>query len=189
MTVDRGIALHKMIRLVTLALGGEAYLAFMGNEWGHPEWVDFPRPGNNNSYDKCRRRWDLLEDKLLRYQHMYNLDKAMLRLANQHPFLHTREFVIVKHESNKMIAFERGEFYWIFNFHPHQSYPDFRVGVTHPGKYEIVLDTDSAEFGGHTRLQKDVSFFTEPKPWDDRPNSMLIYSPCRAALVLRRVQE
>jgi 1,4-alpha-glucan branching enzyme len=101
MAVDRGIALHKMIRLVTLALGGEAYLAFMGNEWGHPEWVDFPRPGNNNSYDKCRRRWDLLEDKLLRYQHMYNLDKAMLRLANQHPFLHTREVSVIIYFNNE----------------------------------------------------------------------------------------
>ena len=81
--------------MITLGLGGEAYLAFMGNEWGHPEWVDFPRPGNNNSYDKCRRRWDLLEDKLLRYQHMYNLDKAMLHLANDHPFLNTREVCAV----------------------------------------------------------------------------------------------
>lgn len=109
-----------------------------------------------------------------------------------------------------MIAFERGEFYWIFNFHPTQSYPDFRVGVTSPGKYVIVLDTDSAEFGGHSRVQKDTAFFTDPKPWDDRPNSMLvrhppslacehclpltplgmpqIYAPCRAALVLQRVE-
>lgn len=189
MTIDRGIALHKMIRLITLGLGGEAYLAFMGNEWGHPEWVDFPRPGNNNSYDKCRRRWDLLEDKLLRYQHMYNLDKAMLHLANDHPFLNTREYVIVKHEDNKLITFERGEFYWIFNFHPTKSFPDYRVGVTHPGKYEIMLDTDAAEYGGHSRMQAGVSFFTEPKAWDDRPNSMLIYAPCRAALVLKRAQE
>lgn len=82
--------------------------------------------------------------------------------------------MIVKHEDNKLITFERGEFYWIFNFHTSQSYPDYRVGVTRPGKYEIVLDTDAAEFGGHSRMQKDAAFFTEPKAWDDRPNSMLV---------------
>jgi len=184
--IDRGIALHKMIRLITLGLGGEAYLAFMGNEWGHPEWVDFPRPGNNYSYDKCRRRWDLLEDNLLRYQHIYNLDKAMLHLANEHPFMDTREYTIVQNDEKKVVIFERGALYWVFNFHAHQSYPDFRVGVTHPGKYKIVLDTDSAEFGGHSRVQKDTTFFTDPTPWDDRPHSMLMYAPCRAALVLMR---
>jgi 1,4-alpha-glucan branching enzyme len=80
----------------------------------------------------------------------------------------------VKHEDNKLITFERGEFYWIFNFHPTKSFPDYRVGVTHPGKYEIMLDTDAAEYGGHSRMQAGVSFFTEPKAWDDRPNSMLV---------------
>ena len=82
--------------------------------------------------------------------------------------------MIVKHEDNKLITFERGEFYWIFNFHPTKSFPDYRVGVTHPGKYEIMLDTDAAEYGGHSRMQAGVSFFTEPKAWDDRPNSMLV---------------
>ncbi len=90
---------------------------------------------------------------------------------------HATQYVIVKHEDNKLITFERGEFYWIFNFHPTKSFPDYRVGVTHPGKYEIMLDTDAAEYGGHSRMQAGVSFFTEPKAWDDRPNSMLVRAP------------
>ena len=52
--VERGVALHKMIRCITMALGGEAWLTFMGNEFGHPEWLDFPREGNGWSYQHCR---------------------------------------------------------------------------------------------------------------------------------------
>jgi len=86
-----------------------------------------------------------------------------------------RQYTIVQNDEKKVVIFERGALYWVFNFHAHQSYPDFRVGVTHPGKYKIVLDTDSAEFGGHSRVQKDTTFFTDPTPWDDRPHSMLVH--------------
>jgi len=90
--VDRGIALHKMIRLLTMALGGEGYLNFMGNEFGHPEWIDFPRddfvdpstgkfvPGNGGSLDKCRRRWDLCDSESLKYKYMCAFDRAMNHL-------------------------------------------------------------------------------------------------------------
>ena len=75
--VSRGMALHKMIRLLTQTLGGEAYLNFMGNEFGHPEWIDFPREGNGNSYDYCRRQWNLMYDTNLRYGQLGDFDKAM----------------------------------------------------------------------------------------------------------------
>jgi 1,4-alpha-glucan branching enzyme len=70
LVVTRGMALHKMIRLITFALGGEGYLTFMGNEFGHPEWIDFPREGNNWSYHYAIRRWDIADDNNLRYSRL-----------------------------------------------------------------------------------------------------------------------
>ncbi len=66
--VSRGIALHKMIRFITLATAGNGYLNFMGNEFGHPEWIDFPREGNNWSFHFARRQWHLADDPDLKYQ-------------------------------------------------------------------------------------------------------------------------
>ena len=86
-TVFRGIALHKMIRLLTFSLGSQGYLNFMGNEFGHPEWIDFPRKGNNWSYHHCRRRWDLADRTDLRYHHLLNFDKAMLKLDSTYKIL------------------------------------------------------------------------------------------------------
>jgi 1,4-alpha-glucan branching enzyme len=79
--IERGVALHKMIRLITLSLGGEGYLNFMGNEFGHPEWIDFPREGNNWSYFYCRRQWHLADDPALRYEYLLQFDKEMIQLA------------------------------------------------------------------------------------------------------------
>ena len=81
--IDRGIALHKMIRLITLSLGGEGYLNFMGNEFGHPEWIDFPREGNGWSHYYCRRQWHLADDKDLKYEWLQAFDGAMVKLAQE----------------------------------------------------------------------------------------------------------
>jgi len=184
--IARGMALHKLIRLSTFALGGEGYLTFMGNEFGHPEWVDFPREGNNNSYHHARRRWDLARDPLLRYQHLRNFDKAMMHLEEKYCWLISGQFVQCKHEGDKIIAFERpvGILLFIFNFHHEKSFTDYRIGVSHPGKYMIVLNSDRPEFGGFDRIKEDSSFFTEPIPWHDLPHSLRVYIPSRVGLVL-----
>nr|KAF6382028.1 1,4-alpha-glucan branching enzyme 1 [Pipistrellus kuhlii] len=134
--IDRGIQLHKMIRLITHALGGEGYLNFMGNEFGHPEWLDFPRKGNNESYHYARRQFHLTDDELLRYKFLNNFDRDMNKLEERFGWLSAPQaYVSEKHEANKVIAFERADLLFIFNFHPSKSYTDYRVGTKSLGKY------------------------------------------------------
>ncbi|KAL5135451.1 1,4-alpha-glucan-branching enzyme 1, chloroplastic/amyloplastic [Glycine soja] len=193
--IDRGIALHKMIRLITMGLGGEGYLNFMGNEFGHPEWIDFPRgdqhlptgvivPGNNNSFDKCRRRFDLGDADYLRYRGMQEFDQAMQHLEEKFGFMTAEhQYISRKNEGDKIIVFERGNLIFVFNFHWNNSYSDYRVGCSTPGKYKIVLDSDDALFGGFSRLNHTAEYFTSEGWYDDRPRSFLIYAPSRTAVV------
>lgn len=193
--IDRGIALHKMIRLITMGLGGEGYLNFMGNEFGHPEWIDFPRgdqrlpngkfvKGNNNSFDKCRRRFDLGDAEFLKYHWLQDFDRAMQQLEEKFGFMTTEhQYVSRKDEGDKVIVFEKGNLIFVFNFHWENSYPDYRVGCIKPGKYKIVLDSDEKKFGGYQRLDSDALFFTEESWYDDRPHSFMVYTPCRTATV------
>lgn len=134
MTVDRGIALHKMIRLLTHSLGGEAYLNFIGNEFGHPEWLDFPRAGNNSSYHYARRQFNLVDEELLRYRHMNNFDRAMQHLEEKFHWLRSsREYISRKHEGDKVVVYERARLLFVFNFHPSQSFADYKIGTHFPG--------------------------------------------------------
>ncbi|KAA0043906.1 1,4-alpha-glucan-branching enzyme 2-2 [Cucumis melo var. makuwa] len=193
--IDRGIALHKMIRLVTMGLGGEGYLNFMGNEFGHPEWIDFPRgdqhlpggsviPGNNFSYDKCRRRFDLGDADYLRYRGMQEFDRAMQHLEESFGFMTAgHQYVSRKDDRDKIIVFERGDLVFVFNFHWSNSYYDYRVGCLKPGKYKIVLDSDDPLFGGYNRLDHSAEYFTFEGNYDNRPRSFLIYAPSRTAVV------
>lgn len=190
--IDRGIALHKMIRLVTFALGGEGYLNFEGNEFGHPEWLDFPRAGNNESYHYARRQFNLIEDDLLRYKFLFHFDAAMQHLDEKYQvLLAPQAYVSLKHEGDKVLVFERNGLLFIFNFHPTNSYPDFKVGVETPGVYKIVLNSDDEQFGGHGRISnvdsegKDLQFFTRDERWNDRSNALFTYIPSRTALVLQ----
>ncbi|KAJ0028132.1 hypothetical protein Pint_35899 [Pistacia integerrima] len=168
--IDRGIALHKMIRLITMGLGGEGYLNFMGNEFGHPEWIDFPRgqqrlptgeviPGNNFSYDKCRRRFDLGDAEYLRYHGMQEFDRAMHHLEEKYTFMTSEhQYISRKDEGDRIIVFERGNLVFVFNFHWSNSYFDYRIGCLKPGKYK--------------------------EGWyDDRPRSFLVYAPSRTVVV------
>jgi len=182
--IDRGMSLHKMIRLITCALGGEGYLNFMGNEFGHPEWIDFPREGNRSSYHYARRRWDLSKDPLLRYQFLWKFDQSMNLLEEKYKWLASPQaYVYLKHERDKVITFERGGLYWIFNFHPNMSYVDYRFGISIPGKYKIVLDTDSNCFGGHGRITANTGYFTSPTECHGAKHSFMAYVPCRSAIV------
>lgn len=129
LVIDRGIALHKMIRLVTHALGGEAYLNFIGNEFGHPEWLDFPRVGNNESYHYARRQWHLVDDDLLKYKFLNDFDRAMNTTEADYGWLEANPaYVSRKHEGDKIIAFERAGLVFVFNFHPDRSFTDYRIG-------------------------------------------------------------
>lgn len=184
--VDRGIQLHKMIRLITQSLGGEAYLNFEGNEFGHPEWLDFPRIGNNESYHYARRQFNLIKDDLLRYKFLYKFDKAMNITETKYGWLNfDPAYVSLKHDGDKIIVYERNNKLFIFNFHPTQSYTDYRVGVEKSGCYKIVLNSDREEFGGHNRIDEEKSeFFTTDFSWNNRKNFIQVYIPSRCAIVL-----
>lgn len=183
--IDRGMALHKMIRLLTHGLAGEGYLNFEGNEFGHPEWLDFPREGNQNSFWYARRQLNLTEDPLLRYQFLNRFDRFMNTCEEKHPWLQAPQaYVSLKHQGDKVIIFERGDCVFIFNFHPSRSYSDYRIGVETAGTYKVALNTDSKEVGGHGRIDETIRFFTEPKEWNGRKNWTHVYIPCRTAIVL-----
>jgi 1,4-alpha-glucan branching enzyme len=183
--VDRGMALHKMIRLITQSLGGEAWLNFEGNEFGHPEWLDFPRAGNNSSYHYARRQFNLVDDELLRYKFLNNFDRAMNTVEGKYKWLTSDDsgYVSWKHQDDKVVAFERAGCLFVFNFHPSKSYTDYKLGVEKPGDYKIILDSDDPEFGGHNRLDHSVSHLTRPDGWAGRRNSLMVYIPSRVALV------
>ncbi|XP_057468700.1 1,4-alpha-glucan-branching enzyme 1, chloroplastic/amyloplastic-like isoform X1 [Actinidia eriantha] len=197
-TIERGIALHKMIHFLTMALGGEGYLNFMGNEFGHPEWIDFPREGNGWSNDKCRRQWDLVDTDHLRYKFMNEFDRAMNSLDEKYSFLaSTKQIVSSTNEDDKVIVFERGNLVFVFNFHPENTYDGYKIGCDLPGKYRVALDSDAWEFGGHGRVGHDVDHFTSPEGipgvpetnFNNRPNSFKVLSPPRTCVVYYRVDE
>ncbi|WVQ80844.1 1,4-alpha-glucan-branching enzyme [Cryptococcus sp. DSM 104549] len=183
--IDRGLALHKMIRFIVHTLGGEAYLNFEGNEFGHPEWMDFPREGNGNSFAHARRQFNLVDDKLLRYKYLYDFDIAMNWLEDQYKWLSAPQaYVSLKHEGDKVIVFERAGLLFIFNFNPTQSFTDYRVGVDVAGEYKVILSSDEGKFGGHNRIDLNGRYFTTPLEWNGRKNWLQVYTPARTALVL-----
>ncbi|KAG6514530.1 1,4-alpha-glucan-branching enzyme 1, chloroplastic/amyloplastic-like [Zingiber officinale] len=193
--IDRGIALHKMIRLLTMSLGGEGYLNFMGNEFGHPEWIDFPRgeqhlpngvivPGNNFSFDKCRRMFDLGDAEYLRYRGMQEFDQAMQHLEEKYEFMTSEhQYISRKDEGDKMIVFERGDLVFVFNFHWTNSYVNYRVGCLKSGKYKVVLDSDDKLFGGFNRIDHTAEYFSKEGRHDNRPWSFSVYAPSRTVIV------
>ena len=185
--ISRGMSLHKLIRMITFALGGEGYLCFMGNEFGHPEWVDFPRPGNGWSYSHCRRRWDLCDNKNLRYKYLYNWDVAMNKLDDVFNFISSPfQYVSLKHEDDKIIVFEKGDLLFVFNFHPYKSYENYKIGTKWGTKHKIVLDSDEFRFFGKGRLEYGHGNFFPiiNQGWNNRPNQFNLYIPSRTCMAL-----
>jgi len=181
--VDRGLALHKMIRLATLATAGYGYLNFMGNEFGHPEWIDFPRTGNNWSYHYARRQWHLRDDQNLIYHFLADFDKAMIELARLTGLLEDGNLrLTVEHCDDKVLAFQRAGLIFIFNFHPDKSYTDYAVEAF-ANEYRLVLDTDSACFGGHNRVIPNQTYIAKINRGERA--FVKVYLPSRTALVLR----
>ncbi len=183
MAMDRGVALHKMIRLITIGAAGNGYMNFIGNEFGHPEWVDFPREGNGWSYNHARRQWSLVDNERLRYNQLGKFDRAMIALMKDNDLLHVPDVYLRKqHEDDKVLAFQRNGYLFVFNFHPDKSFTDYWIHAD-AGSYDIVLDTDNPEYGGHGRLaqgQEILSFNSEGLSY------VSLYLPCRTGLVLAR---
>ena len=182
--IDRGIALHKLIRLLTLTLGGEGYLNFIGNEFGHPEWVDFPREGNEWSYQYARRQWSLVDDPLLRYQQLAAWDKAMIQLVTQHQLLSSGPAQQLYLEpTKKVLAYTRGSLVFVFSLHPSDSYEGFAIPVPNAGDYQVVLHSDAPAFGGFDRIDSSLRYSTNAN------QELLLYLPSRVGLVLVRVSK
>ncbi len=185
--IERGIALHKMIRLITASTAGGGYLNFMGNEFGHPEWIDFPREGNNWSFKHARRQWSLVDNPNLRYQHLNNFDNELIHLLKTENLL--SEMYIEKiHDDNndKVLVYKRGNFLFAFNFHPTNSYSDYGIH-TPGGKYNVVLHTDKTEFGGFSRIDDSITYFTQRTGKISSPFYLKIYLPSRTGIVFKFV--
>lgn len=186
--VDRGLALHKLIRLITFSLAGEGYLNFIGNEFGHPEWVDFPRPGNNYSHHYARRLWSMVDRDDLRYRGLNNFDRAMQMLDDRYGLL-TDSFIeqLMVHEDTRQLAYRRGPLVFVYNFHPHESFFGLRIPVPDRCDYRVVLDTDRPEFEGQGRVQDGAVYPVQDVPLYGRNQSVQIYIPARTAQVLAPV--
>ncbi|MCM0060563.1 MAG: alpha-amylase family glycosyl hydrolase [Algoriphagus sp.] len=179
LVIDRGIALHKLIRLLTLTLGGEGYLNFIGNEFGHPEWVDFPREGNNWSYQYARRQWSLVDDPLLRYKQLAAWDKAMIHLVTLHELLLAGPALQLYLEPNKkVLAYTRGNLIFVFCLHPSDSFEGLAIPVPSAGDYQLLLHSDAPEFGGFDRLDSTLIYTTNAN------QELPLYLPSRVGMVL-----
>ena len=185
MVVDRGIALHKMIRLVTASLAGEGYLNFMGNEFGHPEWIDFPREGNGWSYHYCRRQWNLVDNENLRYCELNDFDKAMIALLKEDKILEKQAQNRWMHQDDKVLIYNKGDDVFVFNFHPTKSFEGYFVPVATEGKYQVVLSSDDGTFGGQSRVDKDYVYETMRTEHDWI--GFKCYLPNRCAFVLKKI--
>jgi 1,4-alpha-glucan branching enzyme len=187
MTVDRGIALHKMIRLVTASTINGGYLNFMGNEFGHPEWIDFPRQENGWSYKYARRQWHLVDSPDLKYQYLGNFDKALIRLIGEMKQFHTAPlYKVWDNDRDQVLAFRRNDLVFVFNFNPVKSFTGYGFLVP-PGKYKVVLNSDDPSFGGFGLTDDSIEHLTVHDPLYEKEEKewLKLYLPARTAYVLR----
>ncbi|MBQ3634154.1 MAG: alpha amylase C-terminal domain-containing protein [Bacteroidales bacterium] len=181
MTVDRGMALHKMIRLITLFTANGGYLTFMGNEFGHPEWIDFPREGNGWSYKYARRQWSLAKADYLRYHFLLDFEREMLKIFKEVP-QPSYPYRYYDYDPTQVLVFGRGDYLLVFNFSPSNSYTDYAVPVP-AGRYSIVMSTDEGRFGGFDRNDMFFVFYTQQLGGQD---ILRLYIPSRSAMILKR---
>jgi 1,4-alpha-glucan branching enzyme len=179
--VDRGIAIHKLLRLFTISLGGEGYLSFIGNEFGHPEWIDFPREGNNWSHNHARRQWSLVDNKDLKYQYLANWDKAMVNLIKENNILSSSVARQLHMDgNNNVVVFERNNLVFIFNFSTNSSIFDYKFHAPEKGSYRIILNSDKEEFGGFNRIDDSIDYHTS------EDQKLSLYLTNRTALVMKK---
>ena len=185
--VHRGIALHKMIRLVTLGSINGGYLNFMGNEFGHPEWIDFPREGNGWSHKYARRQWNLVDNEDLDYHFLSDFDRAMIKVVKSEKRFNLTPVEEVWHnDGDQVLAFKRGKLLFVFNFSPTKSFADYGF-LVEAGEYEVVLNTDAKDFGGNGLADDNVKHFTNYDPLYEKVGKgwLKLYIPARSAIVLR----
>lgn len=173
--VERAVSLHKMIRLLTASTHSGGYLNFMGNEFGHPEWIDFPRPGNDWSYAYARRQWSLADDKKLKYSRLGAFDRALVKLLRDETGELEYRYV---HQDDGVLSYVRGDYVFAYNFSPTQSYVDYGVPVPE-GEYSVVLSSDDTQFGGQGRVDSQIQYKIES-------GQLMLYLPARTAVVLCR---
>jgi 1,4-alpha-glucan branching enzyme len=181
--IYRGVALHKMIRFITSSLAGNGYLNFMGNEFGHPEWIDFPREGNGWSYHYCRRQWSLVDNVNLLYQSLNNFDKAMIAFLKRERLLSKSAELNLIHEDDKILSYKKGNNTFVFNFHPYKSFEGYFIPIEE-GEYSVVFSSDDTEFAGHARVDKTFVYKTEKL---GNKTGVKIYIPSRCAFVLKKI--
>lgn len=180
--IERGIALHKMIRLITISLGGDSYLNFMGNEFGHPEWIDFPRIGNNWSYKHARRQWTLVDSPRLKYQFLGAFDKKMIETIKGNQVLSVAKVNQINMDNlNNVMVFERNHLIFVFNFDVRKSIFGYKFKVPEPGKYQLLLNSDDLDFGGFGRIDNTIEYFT------NADSELSIYLTNRTGLVFKKV--
>jgi len=183
--IDRGISLHKLLRLFTISLGGQGYMSFMGNEFGHPEWIDFPREGNNWSYKYARRQWSLVDRDDLKYKYLNAFDKAIIELATKYKLLMGGYGKLINiDEGNKTIVFEKNQLIFVFNFHTNNSIPDYEFEISKPNNYAIILNSDNSKFGGFRRIDENTRYHYQER---DGRYFLKIYNINRATLVFKAV--
>ncbi|KAJ9510013.1 hypothetical protein QJQ45_011653 [Haematococcus lacustris] len=200
--IERGISLHKVIRAVTIVLGGEAWLCFMGNEFGHPEWIDFPREGNDWSHKYCRRQWSLATQDHLRYRQLGDFDRALMELDDKPPqsrlavypaalCVCVLQLGVEQSRLQVVLVAERGPLLFVFNFSPFNTYEGYRVAAPAPGKWRVALDSDGFRYGGKGRVSWDADHFSAPEPrrYHDRDQSMLVLSPTRSVVAYYRTED
>ena len=181
--IHRGMSLHKMLRLLTMTLGGEGYLTFMGNEFGHPEWIDFPREGNGWSYHYCRRQWSLADNPDLKYQYLNAFEVDMVAAAKKYRVIGGHDKQLLVHNGDNVLAYQKGGATFVFNFDPSRSYDGYLVPVAEEGEYQVILSTDDYCYGGHGRVYHMT--YTAAKQPDGKIGFMM-YLPNRTAVVLKK---
>jgi len=185
--IDRGLALHKMIRLITASTAGGGYLNFMGNEFGHPEWIDFPREGNNWSYHHARRQWNLVDDENLKYHLLNSFDRDMIFFLRESRLLNIPYCrLLADNRPDQVLAFERDDHVFVFNFNPFRSFTDYGIQAQ-PGKYSIVLNTDNPAYGGKGHVDETISYFALGGTKLNSPPYLKMYIPSRTGLVFRKI--
>ena len=181
--IHRGMALHKMLRLLTASLAGEGYLTFMGNEFGHPEWIDFPREGNGWSYHYCRRQWSLADNGLLRYGALREFDAAMVALLKKYKVLLKEKEQLWCHNQDKTLIYSAGDLVFAFNFHPNKSFERYPIPVKRKGRYQVELTSDDECFGGDGRVDKKYVYETSRIFCGE---GFTCYLPSRSVVVFRK---
>ena len=180
LVIDRGMALHKLLRLLTMSLGGEGYLTFMGNEFGHPEWIDFPREGNGWSYHYCRRQWSLADDPNLKYQYLNAFEQGMVKLAKENRLLSSPDRQLYLHNGDKVLAYQKGDLVFVYNLHPGRSYEGYFIPMPQAGTYQVIFSSDDFCYGGQGRIYHQDYSANRSAP------GVQLYLPSRTALVLKR---